>query len=552
MALRSLIVLMLCLFLAACTTKHYRKSADKEVAKAIAQKTPLVPNMDTNFTIEASGEISLEGLPVSDKAQEFFGPDSEMERGAKVISLEKALELAVNHSRTYQNRKELLYLQALNLTLERHRFTPIFSGRVRTRYNRSSTEIKNGVNRIVEERQVTVSGDTGLDILMRTGTRIAVDFSQDFLRFVTGDSRVATSSALAGTLTQPLLRGAGYKIASENLTQAERNLLYALRDFTRFRKEFSVDIAASYYNVLQNRDAVRNSWRGFQNFKQSVAREHAFADEGLRSRAFLDQVKQAELNTESRWINALRVYRQSLDQFKVQLGLPANAHVVLDETELDKLEINHPSLTAEEAIKVAQISRLDLHNQQDQFEDAQRKIKVAANGLLPQLDLVASASTERRPGEAFPTPDFSRYRWSAGLDLDLPLDRKSQRNSYRASLIAFERAGRELTLATDNIWLQINDDMRKLEQSRRNYEISLIGVQIAERRLEEQRLRQELGRGTARDLVDAQNDLIDSRNQRTSALISHTIERLRFWRDMGILMIKEDGQWEETSEPNEK
>ncbi len=38
----------------------------------------------------------------------------------------------------------------------------------------------------------------------------------------------------------------------ENLTLAERNLLYALRDFTRFRKQFSVDTAAAYYRVLQS------------------------------------------------------------------------------------------------------------------------------------------------------------------------------------------------------------------------------------------------------------------------------------------------------------
>ena len=56
-----------------------------------------------------------------------------------------------------------------------------------------------------------------------------------------------------------------------------------------------------------------------------------------------------------------------------------------------------------------------------------------------------------------------------------------------------------------------------------------------------------LGLGLALDLVDAQNDLINSQNQLTSALISHTIARLGFWRDMGLLFIKEQGQWEEQS-----
>jgi hypothetical protein len=46
--------------------------------------------------------------------------------------------------------------------------------------------------------------------------------------------------------------------------------------------------------------------------------------------------------------------------------------------------------------------------------------------------------------------------------------------------------------------------------------------------------------------------LINSKNERTSALVGHTIARLNFWRDMGILMIKENGQWEELSNAETK
>ena len=68
---------------------------------------------------------------------------------------------------------------------------------------------------------------------------------------------------------------------------------------------------------------------------------------------------------------------------------------------------------------------------------------------------------------------------------------------------------------------------------------------MSERRVEEQELRAQVGRGTARDLVDAQIDLISQRNLLTQALIAHTIARLQFWNDMGILYIKDHGQWEE-------
>jgi outer membrane protein TolC len=56
-----------------------------------------------------------------------------------------------------------------------------------------------------------------------------------------------------------------------------------------------------------------------------------------------------------------------------------------------------------------------------------------------------------------------------------------------------------------------------------------------------------LGRGTSRDLVDAQNDFTDAKNSRTAALVSHTIARLKLYRDMGVLWVKDNGQWEENA-----
>src|SRR6266404_6334529 len=108
--------LPLCLFalvLMGCTTNHYRKSADREAYGAIKEKTPRVRNMDPNFTIEQTNAVALEGLPmIVTNALEFLGADGERERDAHGVNLENALALAVAHSRSYQSRREQLYLSA--------------------------------------------------------------------------------------------------------------------------------------------------------------------------------------------------------------------------------------------------------------------------------------------------------------------------------------------------------------------------------------------------------------------------------------------------------
>ena len=548
------------LCMCSCSARHYRTAADREVGRIIAKKGRTIPNMDPHFTIEQTNAVSLDSFPVLTNTAQFLGPAAESERNARVLSLEQALDMAVRQNRIYQNSKESVFLLALNLTLARHQFEPILFGRARADFQTITEETQVGIDpltgqptvlsgnaALVEQQRLTGSGSAGFDWLLKTGARLSAAITTDFLRYVSGDPRSLSSSQVAATLVQPLWRGAGYKVAVENLTQAERDVLYALREFTRFRKDFSVQVATSYYGVLQSKDAVANSWLGLENFRRNVARERALAAEGRKTQASLGLIKQGELTTESGWVNAIRTYKQSLDNFKIQLGLSTDANIVLDSRELERLQVVHPELTAEAAVKVALVTRLDLDNARDQYADTTRKISVAANRLKPQVDLVASAGLGSQPNTSggFVAPDLDRYRWSAGLDLDLPFERTAERNNYRAALIAHERAARQLEQAEDQVKLQVRNDWRNLDQAKRSYEIAELGVALSQRRLEEEELRAQVGRGTARDLVDAQNDLIRSKNDRTQALVSHTIARLQFWSDMGILFIKDHGRWEE-------
>ncbi len=552
------------LFLGAgCSPEQYRKSADKETGRIIAEKSPQVPNMDPNFTIEQTQALSLEGLPMSPQAPDFLGAEGQVEKDAPILTLEKTLDIAVRNSRLYQSRKEQVYLQALALTLARHQFTPLFAARGSAAYVVNTAEVQGfevdpstgeprpvTSDQLVERNSVEANGSVNASWLIRDVGRISAAFTKDFFRFLTGDPATINRSQLAATFTRPLLQNAGFKAQIENLTLAERETLYSLRDFVRFRKQFSVDVAAAYYRVLQNRDTARNTYLALQSFRKSAARTQALVDEGRVKLAELGRLQQQELSQETAWIATIRSYKLALDTLKILLGLSTDTNLVLEEKELRELKIIHPNISVEDAVRVALACRLDLQNLDNEVEDAQRAVGLAANGLLPQVDFNAdvSISSPEDKSAGFVLPELDRYRWSAGVDFDLPIDRKLERNTYRAALIRQEQALRARTESEDTIKLQIREDWRALEQARRSYENSELGVKLAERRVEEQNLLAEVGRGRAQDQVDAQNDLTAAQNQRTQTLVDHTVARLRFWEHMGILFIKEHGQWEDISD----
>ena len=575
--------------LGSCAPQFYEKAADRETKRVLFGKTGKVENVDAEaLDIHEAEMRSLDDLKKNSSEGEFLGKMAKVEDGARVLKLDDALGLAINHNRGYLSQKETLYLQALDLTLTRHELSPLFraEGDVGTRSDArdgdqppEQIEVQKVVDVIdpltgvaavdpvtgktqtkvvteIVEREVdgliatntfTRRQSVGFTMLQRTGARLAADFTSDFLRFVAGD-RSINNSALAVSLVQPLLKGGGFKVTLENLTQADRDLLYSLRDFANFRREFVVGITSRYYGVLQARDTVRNNWVSYDGFRKNVEREEALAEEDRRTQTELGQLRQALLQAESQWVNAIRDYQNQLDEFKIELGLSIDEKVVLEEAELKKLKIEDPNIKREQAVDLALVSRPDLQTADDRIVDAERRIKVAKVELQAGLDAVATYDAISDPDDITPNINFERSSWSAGLELDLPLDRKSERNFYRSTLIALEQAHRQRTLAGDQVRLQIYDDWRALEQAKRNFEISEMGVALAERRLEEQRLLAEIGDGEARDLVDAQRDLVNSLNQRTSTAVDHTLARLRLWQDMGILYINEDGSWVEKLE----
>ena len=61
------------------------------------------------------------------------------------------------------------------------------------------------------------------------------------------------------------LRGSGAHIVTEPLTQAERDVLYTIWEFERFKRTFAVNVASEYYAVLQALDQIDNEEKKIRN-----------------------------------------------------------------------------------------------------------------------------------------------------------------------------------------------------------------------------------------------------------------------------------------------
>lgn len=598
---RLFIVLLLSTLLigTGCTAARYRKDADKSVDKIIKEKQKQLYGNAEGLSIDRPSDILRRRLMIeqelpyssnaslgTDKLDKIAhwpeknypnagtstSDDLVVETGkALKVSLIQALQTAAMNSSDYQKMKENVFQKALDLDLQRNQYGFIFGGEASYKITSTKTSGKT-------EKNDTGSGTLSASKTLKSGSKLVTSVAADVVSLLTDglSSKMFRGDA---SISIPLLRGAGKYVASEPLTQSERDLIYSMYEFERYKNTFAVQVVSSYLNVLSQATQIDNAAENYKNLITSARRTSRLAEAGRATEIEVSQAVQQELTARSRWIDATVVYKNQFDSLKILMGLPADANLELDKTVLNSLtseaaeivarakdvteslngdstELIEPSrenagpLEMEEikAIKLALENRLDLKVLEGKVFDAQRAVTIRANALGAELTLFGSAQFS---GDEKTTFKKDSGIYTGLLTLDLPFERTSERNAYRASYIALEQAVRAVQGTEDNIKLSIRQSLRKMSQAREGLSIQTKALTVAEKGAKSADLFFEAGRTTLRDLLEAQSSLLTARNALTSAVINYRMAELEFQRDAGILKIDNKGLLVEyTSEEN--
>ena len=581
--------------------------------------------------LSSSSENMPSAANPGDRTVSVFDPLLAPESPIGVLTPATAHQLALINSREYQEKKESLYLAALDVTLERYAFAPQWLVSQEALYEHIGRMLpggdhpdhvvsrpgrpvgrpgRAGVNVVVpgaSGNSTAPNGQTispfigpgplpgagvgvGVGRLLTTGGALLLRFANQTVFEFSGPFKGTHSdSTISLNAMQPLLQGAGKAVTLEPLTQAERNLLYEARSYARFQREFFVNIATGdrllqgarladeqraddqadqprkslgFLPLIEQVQTLRNEQRNLVLLEAYERRFAAFHKAGEVSLIQLDQVRQNVALARSRVLRAQRRYFANLDRFKLQLGVPTNQPLGIDEQVLapltldsEKCEIPNlpPSLDplpfdAQQAETIALENRLDLMNARAALVDYWRKVAVSANGLLGILDLKYTGDWHTPDPLASSHPlDFRSQRSQHQLSLitELPLVRQKERNQYRATLIDYQVARRRLMKLEDTVRLEVRDALRKLYQARQDYEIQRNAVVLACRRVDQTRRmlalpplpgeKREFGTNSARDLLEAQQALVNAQNRLVESLVDYQTANLELLRDLELL-----------------
>ena len=269
------------------------------------------------------------------------------------LSLEDIIDLTLLNSRDLQTQKEQLFQVALVLTLQRFEFQL----RPSIGNNGSALDYAHSRNGGITQNTLLVPTTAQLERMTYAGADVIGRFANRVLLTFNGPSGfdANVSSDLLFNFSQSLLQR---DIRLEALTQAERNVVYAARDFTRFRKVLFVRQATDYYSLIRQFRQIEIQCQNYFTLAREFNQRSIEIKYGMAARTQLDQVEQQVINGRQSILSSCTNLENSLDSLKIEMGLPTEQPLNLDLTELNLLTLRDELAVTAELIERTRI-RID-------------------------------------------------------------------------------------------------------------------------------------------------------------------------------------------------
>lgn len=458
---------------------------------------------------------------------------SEDDPNARLLTFDEATAYALANSQEYLSAEESYLIAAIRLLIEEHRWSPLPSNVTSAGFTTSGEGSRfNNALSVVNE----IGVNQRLPFGGQVGAAFVVQATEQLDQYLSSTDAQSADIVLEANI--PLLRGFG-DVAQEELVQARRNLIYSARNFEQFRRDFYYDLAADYLQLVVQLQGIANGVRQVERSAAVEARTKALVESGRTEPFQADLATQNTLFALDRLSSQREAYRLTLDRFKARIGMPVEESVRIEPTQF-KLPV--PKVDMGESLEMAFRYRLDLQTSYDLVDDFARKVDVARNRTLGDLNLLLANNlptdpTRDRGGLGF-DPGYDSF--TARITYSMPLDRMTEDLQLRQAQILLEQARREADQSRDDAAVEVRQAARGIERSLFSRAVQEKNVQASMNR--QAAIDAAPDRATARDRTEALDALRRAQDSLDNAKKDLQLAILRYLNTTGQLRVAPDGR----------
>lgn len=442
----------------------------------------------------------------------------------EVLTLEKALNVAFEHSPSLIQSKLSLEQRQLNLKAQNASLKSQFSLDVSPFNYTRNNQYDSYNSQWYANQSMSSTASLGIrqPIKWTDGTVSLInDFAwQDASNKTRNQSSTAFSHNLSLRIEQPLFTYNRTKMQLKELEYALENakISYALQELN-----IEKNVTSQFYDVYQKQKDLNIAKDEYNNQKQNYEIIKNKVDAGLVAK---EELYQAEVNlatSESSVYSAEISYENTKDNFKILLGMSLDEDVmVLPNTDIVTVQVD-----PNQAVKYALDQRMEIRQKQITLEqDVFNIIRAKAENEF-KGSISARIGMEALDSKIKNTYDNPTDNEQVGVTLTIPLfDWGAKKAKVKSSELAMESNQIDFDEQKKDITLNVRQICRNLPTLIRQIEIKKKNIENAEHTYEINLEKYRNGNLTGMELQQYQTQLTSAKQAYTNAIISYKIELL--------------------------
>lgn len=442
----------------------------------------------------------------------------------EILTLEKALNIAFEHSPSLIQSKLSLEQRQLNLKAQNASLKSQFSLDVNPFNYVRNNQYDSYNSKWYANESMSSSASLGIrqPIKWTDGTISLInDLSwQDASNRTSGGKNTSFNHNLSLRLEQPLFTYNTTKMQLKELEYALENakISYALQELS-----IEKSVTSQFYDVYQKQKDLNIARDEYQNQKQNYEIIKNKVDAGLVAK---EELYQAEVNlatSESSVYSAEINFENTKDNFKLLLGMPLDENVaVLPNTDIVTVEVN-----PNEAVKYALEQRMEIRQKEITLEEGVFSIIKAKAQNEFKGNLSARIGLDALNGKVKNMYDNPTDNEQIGVSLTVPIfDWGAKKARVKSTELALESDQINFDEEKKDITLNVRQICRNLPTLIRQIEIKKKSIENAERTYDINLEKYRNGNLTGMELQQYQTQLTSAKQAYTNAIITYKIELL--------------------------
>lgn len=408
--------------------------------------------------------------------------------------------------------------------------------------------------------------DYALALVQQIPTGGSISLSLSSYRYKTNEGFQLINPRFGSTLqfdfTQPLLRNFGFKIGRKEIILAQRNLDISQSQFKAVILDTIYLVHEAYWNLVYAIENFDVKHQSLQLARDLLAKNKKEVEVGKLAPIEILNAETAVAQREADILQAEALIRRSEDALKNILNLSDEEGISLTKiVPSDKPKFVEREISLEEALKEALQNRPDLKMRKKNIEIKELNFSVAKNQMLPGLDLNLSFWSPGISGDRILYLDNNPFlgiivgtekgsatdslrdafkllykNWSVGLTLSLPLSNILTRADFVRSRMELEQSRLELQNTEKQALLEVRDAAREIETNAKRVEAYKLARSLAEKRLEAEEKKLNVGLTTNYFVLQYQEELANARSLELKALVDYNLSLARLEKATGLSM----------------